>query len=69
MVTQKSPAFSFYAKDFLTGTVTMSLAERGAYVTLLAHQWDAGCVPSDPVLRARVLGSTPAQSARLWSRR
>lgn len=33
MATEKSPAFSFYAKDFLTGTVTMSLAERGALIT------------------------------------
>lgn len=64
---QKSPAFSFYAKDFLTGTVTMSLAERGAYVTLLAHQWDAGFVPGDAVARARLLGCTLAQAARVWA--
>lgn len=63
---QKSPAFSFYAKDFLTGTATMSLAERGAYVTLLAYEWDAGSVPGQASARARVLGCTAAQERSIW---
>jgi uncharacterized protein YdaU (DUF1376 family) len=63
----KSPAFSFYAKDFLTGTATMSLAERGAYATLLAHQWDAGSVPGDDMAKlSRLLGVTPTQARKLW---
>lgn len=64
---QKSPAFSFYAKDFLTGTATMSLTERGAYVTLLAHEWDAGVVPLAPAARARVLGCTPTHERAIWN--
>lgn len=68
MAPQKSPAFQFYAKDFLTGTATMSLAERGAYVTLLAHQWDAGTVPSAAKERARILGCTAAEERRIWAR-
>lgn len=63
-----SPAFSFYAKDFLAATATMSLAERGAYITLLGHQWDAGSVPSSPRERARVLGCTAAQERAIWLR-
>lgn len=63
---QKSPAFSFYAKDFLTGTATMTLAERGAYVTLLAHEWDAGGVPGTASERARVLGCTAAKEKAIW---
>lgn len=64
---KKSPAFSFYAKDFLTGTATMTLAERGAYVTLLSHQWDSGTVPSGDAPRSRLLGTTVAQARTLWA--
>jgi uncharacterized protein YdaU (DUF1376 family) len=64
----KSPAFQFYAKDFLTGTATMSLAERGAYVTLLSHQWDSGSVPSTAKERARMLGCTASEERRIWAR-
>jgi uncharacterized protein YdaU (DUF1376 family) len=65
---QPAPAFSFYAKDFLLGTVTMSLAERGAYITLLAFQWDNGSVPNDSIGRARVLSCPSKQADALWSR-
>lgn len=67
MAPQKSPAFQFYAKDFLTGTASMSLVERGAYVTLLAYEWDAGSVPDSARDRARILGCTAAQERAVWS--
>ncbi len=63
---RQAPAFSFYAKDFIAGTLTLSLAERGAYITLLAYQWDNGKVPNDPIARARILGCPPRQSDALW---
>lgn len=66
MAPQKSPAFQFYARDFLTGVATMSLAERGAYISLLAHQWDAGMVPNSSDERARILGCTKAQEKTIW---
>lgn len=68
MSPQKSPAFSFYARDFLAGTSTMSLQEVGAYVRLLAYQWDAGSVPAEPDERARVMGCAKAQERELWKR-
>jgi uncharacterized protein YdaU (DUF1376 family) len=43
---QKPPAFQFYAKDWITGTMTLSPAARGIYITLLAYQWDHGGVPA-----------------------
>jgi uncharacterized protein YdaU (DUF1376 family) len=64
----ESPAFSFYAKDFLVGTATLSLAERGAYITLLCFQWDHGGIPDDPQQRARLLNSTVKQAEALWER-
>lgn len=36
---QQSPAFQFYAQDFLAGTADMTCAEVGAYIRLLCHQW------------------------------
>lgn len=61
-----SPAFSFYAKDFLAGTATMSLEEVGAYVKLLAYQWDAGSIPDSPRERTRILGCTAGQQRVVW---
>lgn len=63
-----SPAFSFYAKDFLTGAAPLSLAERGAYITLLAYQWDSGGVPDNTAERARILGCVPREAERAWLR-
>lgn len=65
-VAGESPAFSFYAKDFLMGTATMSLAARGAYITLLAYQWDRGSVPGTAVELARVWGCTTLLAKKLW---
>ena len=42
MAPQKSPAFQFYAKDFLTGTATMSLAEQGRLITAACRAVIAG---------------------------
>jgi len=41
----KDPAFPFYAQDFLSGTAFMTLEETGAYIKLLAHQWNIGKIP------------------------
>lgn len=39
-----APAFQFYADDFLSGTITMTNEERGAYIALLCIQWSKGYV-------------------------
>lgn len=38
----RSPAFQFYADDFLAGTITMTNEEKGAYISLLCIQWSRG---------------------------
>lgn len=63
----KAPAFSFYAQDFMLGTVTLSLAERGAYITLLCYQWDLGSVPDDPAARMRILACSKRDAAAAWA--
>jgi len=41
---RKAPAFQFYADDFISGTITMTNEERGAYIALLCIQWSKGFV-------------------------
>lgn len=38
----KDPAFLFYSSDFLSGTLTMPMEERGQYITLLAVMHQCG---------------------------
>lgn len=44
----KSPAFQFYASDFLVGVMGMSDDEIGVYIKMLAFQWVKGGLPADP---------------------
>lgn len=44
----KSPAFQFYAADFLVGVMGMSDEEIGVYIKMLAMQWERGGLPNCP---------------------
>lgn len=59
---EKSPAFQFYAKDFLTdeAVIRMSLKARGAYITLLSHAWLEGGIPSDIRVLSKMCGESIA---------
>jgi uncharacterized protein YdaU (DUF1376 family) len=48
--------FDMYPERFIAGTAIMDLAERGAYITLLCHQWLAESLPADPRILARLAG-------------
>lgn len=41
----KDPAFPFYAQDFMSGVMHLTMAERGVYITLLAYQWSHFKIP------------------------
>lgn len=64
----KSPAFSFYPKDYMSdeNVLLMSLEQRGAYVDLLCHAWLHGSIPSETPALALICRTTPARMARLW---
>lgn len=63
-----SPAFSFYARDFMVGTAAMTLEQRGAYVTLMCYQWDAFAVPADDLKAlGALLGVSQAKTKELWA--
>lgn len=63
------PSFQFYPGDFVTGTITMSLAEVGAYTRLLCHQWESGGVAADNLIAlARAMCADREEAAALWTR-
>jgi len=57
---KSAPWFDFYPERFIAGTAIMELSERGAYITLLCHQWLAGSLPDDPRILARLVGGDVA---------
>lgn len=63
-----SPAFRFYAGDFLRDqkVMLMSLEERGAYITLLCSNWLEGSIPDDTNKLARLCSITPGEMEQLW---
>lgn len=49
--------YKHFATKFLAATAHMSLAHRGAYITLLNHQWDrGGYLPGDLASASRLAG-------------
>jgi uncharacterized protein YdaU (DUF1376 family) len=64
----RSPAFQFYAKDFLSDVrvMAMSLEEVGAYWKLVSICWLEEGLPSELPVLARLLHVTPSKMARLW---
>lgn len=55
----KSPAFQFYARDFLAdiNVQLMTMEERGIYITLLAYAWIEKGIPSDTSKLKRLCGN------------
>jgi uncharacterized protein YdaU (DUF1376 family) len=66
----KPPAFQLYAKDALTGMLTMTLEERGAYWTMLFQQWDRGFLPGDDdeLIARLMMIPDGALAVSVWSR-
>jgi len=68
MSTERSPAFQFYPRDFLSDihVAAMTLQERGAYITLLCLCWSEQSLPIDTKALARICRISTARFARLW---
>jgi len=64
----KAPAFQLYVKDYETDehVKLMSLAQEGAYLRLLCHQWINRSIPDDPALLARICRVSEREFKRLW---
>ena len=55
-IKKQSPAFQFYADDFVGGTVDLSPSDVGAYIRLLCYQWGRGAIPTDRKAINRIAG-------------
>lgn len=65
---QKSPAFQFYAAEFLAdeNVVLMTNQEVGCYIKLMAYCWREGSIPSEVSKIARLCGEDGSAMAQLW---
>lgn len=64
---KSTPAFQFYPADFLAdeNVALMSLAGRGAYITLICFCWREGSIPEDTVKMGRLCGIDGSAMAQL----
>lgn len=63
----KAPAFQFYPSDFLSdqNVLAMSMAERGAYITLICLCWKSP-IPDDTSKLARLCNTSLVAFQKLW---
>jgi uncharacterized protein YdaU (DUF1376 family) len=68
MPDNRSPAFPFYAADFLVDerVTRMTLEECGLHIKLLCRSWLDGSIPADVVEIARLVREPAARVKRLW---
>lgn len=64
----KPPAFQFYAKDWNSdlSVKLMTLAQRGAYISLLAHNWTEGKLPAKLSALARLIDANQSEFDAVW---
>lgn len=60
--------FAFYPDAFMgsESVKLMTMAERGAYITLLCHAWENDGLPTSLALLARVCGVSKDEMTELW---
>lgn len=63
------PWFPFDPADWLTDIYVkqMSLAQRGAYITLLAYEWLEGWLPTDAVALRSLVGVSDEEWSDVWA--
>lgn len=67
---QQSPHFPFFASDYLGSSKVqrMSLEEEGAYIRLLAYNWEDGFIPADVAELSRMCKTNARKMALMWER-
>jgi uncharacterized protein YdaU (DUF1376 family) len=67
-MSKPSPAFQFYANDFVTGTTSMTTTEVGGYILLLCEQWDKGGIPGDSMKKiTQIMRCSPNSARSIWA--
>lgn len=66
----KPPAFQFYVRDYMTDetVMMMDLAQEGAYIRLLCHQWLEGSIPNDIAALARLCRVSSTKMKKIWQK-
>jgi uncharacterized protein YdaU (DUF1376 family) len=64
-----SPAFQFYASEFLTGdkVTRMSFTEIGIFTCMLAHAWLCDGLPTNLSDIAKILKINPQRFTKIWA--
>lgn len=62
----KDPAFLFYSKDWLEGTMELTAEEKGVYIDLLAHQHQKGSLPSETKRLCKLVGISEVEFLPIW---
>lgn len=67
---KNSPAFQFYAADYLADekVALMTLEEEGAYIRALAYCWREGSIPADEDRLGILLKGAPTTVVRVVKR-
>jgi uncharacterized protein YdaU (DUF1376 family) len=60
------PIMPVFVKDWIAGVLHWTDAERGAYFSLLAHQWVNRCIPADEAQLARIMGTPEKDFEARW---
>lgn len=66
-MSKKDPAFLLYSKDWLEGTSEMTLAEKGAYIDLLANQHQKGSLPSETKRLCKLARCGESEFSEIWT--
>ena len=61
-----NPAFLWYSKDWLEGTMEMMPDEKGVYADLLSHQHQKGSLPNDTRRLAKMAGLNEKDFLKIW---
>lgn len=66
MARDRVASFQFYPRDFISdpAVMAMTLAERGAYITLICAAWmsdEPGVLSADDAILARLTQASPAE--------
>ena len=65
---EQSPAFQFYASDWISdpNRMKLSLEEQGAYVLLYCHCWRSFRIPKDIEVMSRMCNCRTDKLEKIW---
>ena len=67
---EQSPAFQFYASDWISdpNRMKLSLEEQGAYILLYCHCWSSFRIPKDMEVLSRMSNCRVDKLEKIWKK-